>query len=163
MSHSFYYNLKYFEVKLSTPGQTEDWTPCRVTANLWERSVEICSSRDEKSLSIKIDLLLRVQVEEDSPVLRLEADSDGDRQTLMFPCQEEQERFCLLLDYCRKTVVTTSANLFLLRSTDCLLTSSLQWRPASGRRLQFLGRHFYLLQTETRLVRSLLAAELFIK
>ena len=81
-----------------------------------------------------------------------------DWPALMFPSQEERARFCLALDYCRKTSSKSSpSGLFLL------LTSSLQWRPASGRRLQFLGRHFYLLQTESRAVRSLRAAELFLK
>ena len=86
---------------------------------------------------------------------------------LMFPSEEERARFCLALDYCRTTSSKSSpTGLFLLRSAAgrvSLLTSSLQWRPASGRRLQFLGRHFYLLQTESRAVRSLRAAELFLK
>ena len=97
-------------------------------------------------------------------MLRLER---PDWPDLMFPSQEERARFCLALDYCRKTSSKSSpTGLFLLRSAAgrvSLLTSSLQWRPASGRRLQFLGRHFYLLQTEHRAVRSLRAAEFFIK
>ena len=92
-----------------------------------------------------------------------------DWPSLMFPSQEERARFCLALDYSRKTSSKSSPSGLFLRSAAgrvSLLTSSLQWRPASGRRLQFLGRHFYLLQTEHRAhraVRSLRAAEFFIK
>ena len=95
-------------------------------------------------------------------MLRLER---RDWSDLMFPSQEERERFCLGLDYCRKTSSKSSLSGLFLRSaaSSLLLTSSLQWRPASGRRLQFLGRHFYLLQTEHRAVRSLRPAEFFIK
>ena len=96
-------------------------------------------------------------------MLRLEK---RDVTDLMFPGPEERERFCLGLDYCRKiSSKSPASDLFLWSpvSPGSLLTSSLQWRPTSGRRLEFLGRHSYLLQTEHRAVRSLRPAELFIK
>ena len=96
-------------------------------------------------------------------MLRLEREDWTD---LMFPSLEERERFCLGLDYCRKTSSKNSLTELFLQSPVSslpLITSSLQWRSASGRRLQFLGRHFYLLQTEHRAVRSLRPAEIFIK
>ena len=102
-------------------------------------------------------------MEEESRVLRLEREDVTD---LMFSSPEERERFCLGLDYCRKiSSKTPASDLFLWSpvSPGCLLTSSLQWWPTSGWRLEFLGRHFYLLQTEHREVRSLRPAELFIK
>ena len=92
-------------------------------------------------------------------MLRLERE---DWRDLMFPSQEERERFCLCLDYCRKTSSKNSVTDLFLQSPVSslpLLTSSLQWRSAS----EFLGRHFYLLQTEHKAVRSLRPAEIFVK
>ena len=98
-------------------------------------------------------------------MLRLERERE-DWTEVMFPSREERARFCLALDYCRKTSSKSSlTGLFLSAAgqSASLLTTSLQWRPASGRRLQYLGRYFYLLQTEHRAVRSLHPAEIFIK
>ena len=55
-------NVVFLQCKLSTPGQSPAWSPCRVTADLQERNIQICSGRDENSISVNIELLLRVQV-----------------------------------------------------------------------------------------------------
>ena len=51
-------------------------------------------------------------MEEESRVLRLER---RDWSDLMFPSQEERERFCLGLDYCRKTSSKSSLSDLFLR------------------------------------------------
>ena len=57
-------NVVFLQVKLFTPGQEGPvWSPCRVTADLRERNIEICSSsRDSNTININIELLLRVKV-----------------------------------------------------------------------------------------------------
>ena len=92
-----------------------------------------------------------------------------DQFGVLLNTDEDTQRFALLLDFSwRGATKRKSLHLFLPsrehpRTQSFLLTTTVEWRPANGSFLQFIGKYFYHLKTPHKQVQSLEEAEFFVK